>query len=122
MWEEAGKYPDLIIELLSTSRASVDRTLKKDLYQNQFRIPEHFWFSPDNLEFAGFRLVGNQYQEIILDARGWLWSEVLGLYLGVAAGKLRYFTPDDILVPSPEAAAEQEQQRAEQERVEGVAG
>lgn len=113
VWEEAGKYPDLIIELLSTSTASVDRTLKKELYQNQFRTPEYFWFSPDDLEFAGFKLVGNQYQEILPDVRGWLWSEVLCLYLGVVAGKLRYFTSDGILVPSPEEAAEQEQQQKE---------
>ena len=38
---------------------------------------------------------------------------VLGLYLGVAAGKLRYFTSDGILVPLPEEAAEQERLRAE---------
>lgn len=113
VWEEAGKYPDLIIELLSTSTANVDRTLKKELYQNQFRTPEYFWFSPDDLEFAGFKLVGNQYQNITPDAKGWLWSEVLGLYLGVAAGKLRYFMSDGILVPSPEEAAEQEQQQKE---------
>lgn len=113
VWEEAGKYPDLIIELLSTSTANVDRTLKKELYQNQFRTPEYFWFSPDDLEFAGFRLVGNHYQEIIPNVRGWLWSEVLGLYLGVAAGKLRYFTFDSILVPLPEETAEQERQQKE---------
>ena len=128
MWEEAGKYPDLIIELLSSSTVNVDeviaalggslrenddRTLKKELYQNQFRTPEYFWFSPDDLEFAGFRLVGNLYQEITPDSRSWLWSEVLGLYLGVAAGKLRYFTPSGVLVPSPEEAAEQERQQKE---------
>ncbi|MBW4638929.1 MAG: Uma2 family endonuclease [Gloeocapsa sp. UFS-A4-WI-NPMV-4B04] len=124
VWEEAGKNPDLIIELLSTLTANVDRTLKKELYQNQFRTPEYFWFSPDDLEFIGFRLLGNQYQEVTPDARGWRWSEVLGLYLGVVAGKLRYFTSEGILVPLPEEAAEQEQQQkeiaqlqAEQERL-----
>ncbi len=29
VWEENGKYPDLIIELLSVSTANTDRTLKK---------------------------------------------------------------------------------------------
>jgi Uma2 family endonuclease len=124
VWEEAGKYPDLIIELLSTSTGNVDRTLKKELYQNQFRTPEYFWFSPDDLEFAGFRLVGNQYQEITPNASGWLWSEVLDLYLGVAERKLRYFTSDGTLVATPEEAAQQErqqkeiaQQQLEQERI-----
>jgi Uma2 family endonuclease len=116
VWEEDGRYPDLIIELLSDSTANVDRTVKKQLYQNQFRTPEYFWFSPSDLDLAGFRLAGNQYQEIAVDEQGWRWSEVLGLYLGVEAGKLRYFTLNGDLVLTPEEAAQQERQRAEQER------
>lgn len=108
VWEEDGRYPDLIIELLSDSTANVDRTVKKQLYQNQFRTPEYFWFSPSDLEFVGFRLVGNQYQEIAGDERGWRWSEVLGLYLGVEAGKVRYFTLNGDLVLTPEEAAQQD--------------
>ncbi|NMG08331.1 Uma2 family endonuclease [Brasilonema sp. UFV-L1] len=112
VWEEDGRYPDLIIELLSQSTAQVDRDLKKNLYQNRFRTPEYFWFSPENLEFVGFELVGNEYQEIIPDAQEWRWSQVLGLYLGVEADKLRYFTPEGDLVPTPEEAARVAQQTA----------
>ncbi|MBW4630641.1 MAG: Uma2 family endonuclease [Iphinoe sp. HA4291-MV1] len=112
VWEEDGRYPDLIIELLSESTAKVDRNLKKNLYQSRFRTPEYFWFSPENLEFVGFELVGNEYREIALDARGWRWSQVLGLYLGVDAGKLRYFTSEGDLVPTPEEAARVAQQAA----------
>jgi len=123
VWEEDGRYPDLIVELLSDSTANVDRTDKKSLYQNIFRTPEYFWFSPLTLEFAGFRLEGQRYQPIPPDERGWRWSEVLGLYLGAADGRLRYFEPDGAIVPTPAEAAlreihhaEQERQRAEQER------
>jgi Uma2 family endonuclease len=112
VWEEDGRYPDLIVELLSDSTADVDRNLKKNLYQNRFHTPEYFWFSPEKLEFIGFELVGNQYQEIAPNAQGWRWSQVLGLYLGVEAGKLRYFTPDGDLVPTPEEAAIATQQIA----------
>jgi Uma2 family endonuclease len=112
VWEENGKYPDLIIELLSDSTANVDRGLKKALYQDHFRTPEYFWFAPDSQEFEGFRLVGNQYQTIVPTESGWRWSETLDLYLGVEQGKLRYFTPEGSLVPTPEEVAEQEQQRA----------
>ncbi|NJR74746.1 MAG: Uma2 family endonuclease [Scytonema sp. CRU_2_7] len=111
VWEEDGRYPDLIIELLSESTAKVDRTLKKNLYQNRFRTPEYFWFSPENLEFFGFELVGNEYQEIVPNAQGWRWSQVLGLYLGVEADKLRYFTSQGDLVPTPEEAAIEAQQQ-----------
>lgn len=117
VWEEDGKYPNLIIELLSTSTATIDRTLKKDLYQDRFRTPEYFWFSPDTLEFEGFRLVGNQYQAIASNDRGWRWSEELGLYLGVEAGQLRYFTPEGDKVPTPEEDAVQTQLQLEQERI-----
>ncbi|MBD1926143.1 Uma2 family endonuclease [Trichocoleus sp. FACHB-90] len=114
VWEEDGKYPNLIIELLSTSTATTDRTLKKDLYQDRFRTPEYFWFSPDTLEFEGWRLMGNRYQEIALNDMGWRWSEELGLYLGVEQGQLRYFTPEGDLVPTPEEAAQQAIQNAQQ--------
>lgn len=116
VWEEDGKYPNLIIELLSTSTATTDRTLKKDLYQERFRTPEYFWFSPDTLEFEGYRLMGNRYQEITPNARGWRWSEELGLYLGVEQ-QLRYFTSEGDKVPTPEEVAEIAQTQLEQERI-----
>ncbi|MBD2103545.1 Uma2 family endonuclease [Leptolyngbya sp. FACHB-261] len=117
VWEEDGRYPDLIIELLSSSTADTDRNLKKTLYQDRFRTPEYFWFSPETLEFAGFRLHGRQYEAITPIAQGWLWSQELELYLGVDAGQLRYFTAEGERVPTPEEAAQQQQQRAEQEQL-----
>ena len=100
VWEEDGRYPDLIIELLSTSTANVDRTLKKDLYQNRFRTPEYFWFSPETLEFQGFRLVGHEYEAIVPNEHNRHWSEELGLYLGIEANQLRYFTAQGEKVPT----------------------
>ncbi|MFN6445716.1 MAG: Uma2 family endonuclease, partial [Nostoc sp. DedSLP05] len=38
------------------------------------------------------------------------------LYLGVRENKLRYFTEDGQLIPTPEEAFEQQAQLAEQER------
>lgn len=112
LWEEDGKYPDLIIELLSDSTAKLDRSLKKDLYQQRFRTPEYFWFSPENLEFAGFRLVNGRYEAIQPTVSGRLWSEVLNLYLGIHNGQLRYFTTNGELVPTPTEEALQAQQQA----------
>jgi len=115
VWNEEGRYPDLIIELLSDSTADVDRTEKKRLYQTMFRTPEYFWFSPITGEFAGFRLASQWYQAIPADERGWRWSEVLGLYLGVVDGWLRYFEADGSLVLGPAETALLESQRANQE-------
>lgn len=116
VWEEDGKYPNVIIELLSDSTAEVDRGLKKQLYQDTFRTPDYFWFDPHSLEFCGFHLVDGRYQELAPDDRGWLWSQQLQLFLGIQDQKLRFFTPDEQLVLVPQEAAAIERQRAESER------
>lgn len=114
VWEEDGRYPDLIIELLSDSTADVDRTLKKALYQDRFRTPEYFWFSPDTLELNGLRLVSRVYQPIAPNHQGLFWSESLDLYLGIYNQKLRYFDLQGELLMSPEEAALEAQRRSEQ--------
>ena len=123
VWEEEGRYPDLIIELLSDSTAEVDRHLKKQFYHRRFRTPEYFWFSPEDLELAGFQFRCRHYQPITPNQAGQLWSNVLGLYLGVHQRQLRYFTAEGQLVSTPQEAAfqaqslvERERERAERER------
>jgi Uma2 family endonuclease len=113
VWEENGKYPNLILEILSPTTASTDRELKKEIYQNTFRTLDYFWFDPYTLEFAGFHLVDGEYQPLEANEKGHLWSQQLGLYLGIYQGLLRYFTPAGELVPTPEEAAEQAAQKAE---------
>ncbi|AFZ58799.1 Uma2 family endonuclease [Anabaena cylindrica FACHB-243] len=115
VWNEDGKYPNMIVEILSPSTAKTDREFKKQLYQNTFRTPDYFWFDPYTLEFAGFHLLDGKYQPLELNKKGHLWSQQLGLYLGVYNGLLRYFTREGILVPTPEESAEQEAKRAEHE-------
>lgn len=116
VWEEDGKYPNVIIEVLSDSTAATDRNLKKQIYQDTFRTPEYFWFDPNNLEFAGFVLVAGKYQSLEPNPQGWLWSQQLELFLGVYQENLRFFTAVGELVPTPKEVAEQERQRAEQEK------
>jgi Uma2 family endonuclease len=111
VWGEDGKYPNVIVEILSKSTAKIDRGLKKQLYQDTFRTPEYFWFDPTNLEFKGFHLVNGQYEELIPTEQGRLWSRQLELHLGIDQGKLPFFTADQQLVPLPEEAAEQRAER-----------
>ena len=120
VWQEEEKYPDLIVEILSDSTAKTDRDLKKQLYQDTFQTSDYFWFDPYSLEFAGFHLVDGKYQAIEPNEFGYLWSDSLQLYLGVYAEKLRYFTADNSLVPTPEEAAlweKQQKELAEQEKL-----
>ena len=112
VWEEDGKYPDLIIELLSTSTAAIDKAFKKTLYEERFRTQEYFWFSPDTLELAGFKLIDGKYKPIKFNNSNLLWSNVLGLYLGLEEDKLRYFDAQERLVLTPEEVALQEQNRS----------
>jgi Uma2 family endonuclease len=114
VWGEAGKYPNVIVEILSASTANIDRTKKKNLYQNTFRTPNYFWFDPESLELQGFRLIAGQYQAIPVNENGYLWSEQLELYLGIFERKLRYFTPTGELVLTPAEGELQERQAKEQ--------
>ncbi len=123
IWEENGQYPHVIIELLSDSTAKTDRGFKKTLYANTFRTPDYFWFDPVSYEFKGFHLLDGHYEELQPNEQGHLWSQQLGLFLGIHAETLRFFTPDGTLVPTPEESAEAairqaniERQRAETER------
>jgi Uma2 family endonuclease len=115
VWEEDGKYPNVIVEILSETTAATDKGLKKQIYQDSFRTPDYFWFDPDSLEFAGFHLLDGQYQPIEPNPQSWLWSQQLELFLGIHNRQLRFFTLEGQLVPTPEEVAEQETQRAEQE-------
>jgi Uma2 family endonuclease len=111
VWEEDGKYPHVIIEILSDSTAETDRGLKKEIYQETFRTPNYFWFDPTSLEFKGFQLMAGKYEEIAANEQGWLWSQQLELFLGVHDSQLRFFTPEGKLVPTPEEVAEKMAQK-----------
>jgi Uma2 family endonuclease len=102
VWREGGKYPNVVIELLSDSTAKVDRTTKKALYQDQWQLPEYFWFHPRTKEFQGFRLVNGRYEAIESNAAEQLWSDELGLFLGLHEGMLRLFTAEGALVLRPQ--------------------
>jgi hypothetical protein len=120
-WEEDGRLPDVIVELLSPTTKRKDRTEKRDLYARVFRTAEYFMHDPDTRKLEGLRLAGLSYRPIPPDERGRFWSEQLGaslgLWHGVVDGRkgdwVRLFHPDGSLVPTPEEQAEAEHQRAE---------
>ncbi|MGB8701761.1 MAG: Uma2 family endonuclease [Thermosynechococcaceae cyanobacterium] len=116
IWEEGGKYPNVVIELLSNSTATVDKGEKKDLYQDVWRVPEYYWFHPETMEFAGFHLMNGQYEAIPATDTGWLWSGQLALYLGIHERQLRWFSAEGQLIPLPEEAERQAKEQAQQAR------
>jgi Uma2 family endonuclease len=113
VWEEDGKYPNVIIEIISDSTGDTDKGLKKQIYQDIFRTPDYFWFDPERLEFSGFHLVDGEYQPLEQNPQGWLWSQQLSLYLGIDQEKLRFYTPDGERVPTPEEVAQHQKERSD---------
>jgi Uma2 family endonuclease len=132
-WEEGGRLPDLIVELLSPSTERIDRKTKMALYAQVFRTRDYFLFDWDKETLEGYRLVGNAYEPIAPDRQGQLRSAVLGLDLGLWEGVVRtaesgeveestwvrLFDPSGRLVPTlgeaAEARADAERARADAE-------
>ncbi len=115
IWNEGGRYPNLVIELLSPATARVDRTTKKELYQNVWRLPNYIWFHPETMEFKGFRLVNDLYEEIQPTNAGWLWLDQLELFLGIHERTLRLFTVTGEMLLFEEEAAQLEIEAAQLE-------
>jgi Uma2 family endonuclease len=114
VWREGGKYPNIIIEILSEKTKAIDRGLKKQIYQEIFRTPDYFLFDPETRELEGYRLAGSHYAPIVPGEAGRLRSEELGLLLGVHGDRLRFFTLEGALVPTPAEALEAEKHEKEQ--------
>ncbi|MFL6294114.1 MAG: Uma2 family endonuclease, partial [Thermoanaerobaculia bacterium] len=123
-WEEDDRLPDFILELLSPKTARNDRTVKKDLYARVFGTSEYFLYDPKRRKLEGFRLAApGIYRPLVPDAQGRLWSEQLGVFLGLWHGVwnrkkadwVRLFRTDGSLVSTREEA-EREQKEAQSQR------
>jgi Uma2 family endonuclease len=123
VWQEDGRYPNIIFEFLSPKTRHVDLEEKKALYEQTFGTREYFCFDYLNPQTAqsllGWRLdEQGRYQSITANEQGWLWSEMLQLWVGRWSGTilrdkttwLRFYTTEGQLVPTP---VEAEHQRAE---------
>ncbi len=124
-WEEDGRLPDLVLELLSPSTAKVDYGEKKRLYQDVFKSSEYFLYEPRSEVPDGYRLLDHVYQKIPRSSEGRLWSSELQVEVGVWRGEydgtegpwLRLFYPDGRLVLTSE---EQERERADAAEIENA--
>ena len=120
-WEENGRLPDIIVELMSPSTMDEDLGNKRKLYERTFRTPEYFCYDPDAQQLLGWQLSKTSYVRIKPDQSGRLWSKELDASIGVWEGAyhneqgvwLRLFDKADHLIPN---AAEAEHDRAEAER------
>jgi Uma2 family endonuclease len=134
VWNEGGRYPDVIVELLSPSTRQDDLTTKKDVYEKTFHTGNYFCFDPQTKELLGWRLERSGYDQLEPNANGQLWCDELNLWLGVWEGEfhgfheswLRFFTPEGKVVPVPtefvesELAAAQRRAAIAQQRAEAA--
>ncbi len=125
VWDEEGRYPDVIVELMSPSTAASDLGVKKDLYAHTFKTRHYFVFDPfDPTSLQGWQLNGQwDYQPLTPNEQGWLWCETLGFWLGQWEGTvdretatwLRFYDRDGHLILLPEEAAQQQAEAAQQQ-------
>ncbi|MFN7202542.1 MAG: Uma2 family endonuclease, partial [Aphanizomenon sp.] len=73
VWEENGRYPDVIVELMSRSTAGIDKGIKKDLYEQTFHTSDYFVYDPfDVNSLQGWHLDHEQqYQPLTANENGW---------------------------------------------------
>jgi Uma2 family endonuclease len=130
VWEEGGRYPDVIVELMSPSTAQKDVGIKKEIYEQVFQTVDYYVFDPfESASLQGWHLEPDQgYQELVTNEQGWLWCETLGFWLGKWEGTidreravwLRFYDATGALVLLPEEVAQQqvdeERQRVTEER------
>ncbi|WP_437283233.1 Uma2 family endonuclease [Sorangium sp. So ce375] len=128
VWQEDGRTPDMVIELLSESTEKVDRADKMRIYAKLLRVPEYYLFDPFTgvLEAYALDITTMTYTSVAPGAGGDVVSPRLQLRLGVRRGRyhgleadwLRWLDPEGHLVPTGEeqARAAEEQARAADER------
>jgi Uma2 family endonuclease len=123
VWHEGGRYPDVIIELLSRSTAELDRTVKKAVYEQTFRTSNYYCYDPATQTLEGWELVGGHYEPLKPNEQGRLWCSVLGLWVGPWQGEyqrqrdtwLRFFDNLGQVVLVDEEAQRQRAEAAEAE-------
>jgi Uma2 family endonuclease len=121
VWQEKGRYPNVIVELLSPTTAVLDLTVKKDTYEQTFRTPNYFCYDPESKKLQGWKLETGIYRPLAPNESGWLWCDQLGLWLGPWRGRargyettwLRWFDTDGRVVPSIHEFAAEERRAAE---------
>jgi Uma2 family endonuclease len=121
IWDEDGRYPDMVIEFLSASTEREDLETKRKIYEERFRLREYICIAPQCERLLGWRANGKGYLPIATDERGWIWSEYLGFWIGPWQGFIngetqtwpRLYHPNGQLALLPH---ESEKQRADEEK------
>jgi Uma2 family endonuclease len=121
VWQEGGRYPDLVVEMMSPSTREVDLGKKLATYTNVWRVREYLALDLESGELHAFLRRGLDYERHLLRLGDLIESDVLGAFVGVSDAPyhrhrgpwLRLFSADGELVPTAAERAEAESRRAE---------
>jgi len=124
-WEEGGRLPDVVIEVVSESTAHVDRGEKMLIYSQIWRTSAYFIFDPESELLEGFKLdhAGRRYAPLLPDAGGDFEVAALGLKLGLRQTSYRHLERRFVRwldmagqpLPTAQERAEAERRRADAE-------
>jgi len=67
VWEENGRLPEAVLELLSPTTEEEDRTTKFASSERVLRIPEYFLYNPEPRTLEGHRL-SRGYRPLVVNA------------------------------------------------------
>lgn len=94
LWRDP--VPELVIEALSQDTAAADVGVKHATYEHM-GVREYWLFDPQGLALStplvGYSLLDGAYQPMDADRNGLHHSSVLGMYLHIRAGELRFRDP-----------------------------
>jgi len=115
-WREDNIAPQVVFEVLSPGNTPLEMTRKLHFYE-RYGVEEYYAYDPDRGELAGWRRVGDHFEEIT-PMEGWV-SPRLGVRFNLEGADLVLTRPDgrrfETFVELT-ARAEAERQRAEAER------
>jgi Uma2 family endonuclease len=109
VWNENGRFPDLIVELISRSTRKNDLTTTKQVYEESFNTPLLVAYDPDPKEFFVWRKKEDRFHRVPADEHGryrladidlWIgpWH---GSYMGHETDWIRFFDANGELVMLP---------------------
>jgi Uma2 family endonuclease len=83
VWQEGGRYPELVVEHMSPSTRQVDLGSKLSVYGNVWQVHEYYAFDLETGELHAFGRGRNGFEKRSPDSNGRYRSEVLGTFFGV---------------------------------------
>ena len=121
VWTENGRFPDLLVELISRSTRKNDLTTKKQVYEDKFETPDYVAYDPESKEFFVWHKKEGQFQPVAADKQGRYRLASIGLRLGPWTGTfmdrtddwIRFFDSAGKLLLTPEEGEAAEKSRAD---------